>query len=500
MGNGGQQAWRYTTQQMARPEVPLSAKRGSPLSDFPLALHLKRGATEALHQQLTTQIRAAVLNGTLPAGLRLPGSRLLAHSLGVTRGVVAEAYATLVADGTLAAEVGSGTRVPAGAARRERAVAGAPAWFVDPPAAPFEFADDRQGIHFKTGVATTATLDAKVWRQAWAHAARQDVSGDYADPQGEPALRAALAAFVGRSRGLPVTAQNVMVTAGTLQALNLIVKAILPPGSAVLMEDPGYRAGRQVLLDAGLAVHPLPLDEDGPVITPDTPPARMVYVTPSHQFPLGVRMSLPRRLKLLEWAEKNDALIIEDDYDGEFRYGAAPLPPLASLDTSGRVLYLGTLSKVLTPAVRTGFLTAPPALMPALIRARTLMDSGHPLPLQHALTYLMTHSEVDRHIRRSRRWHAQVREALTQELAPLEPLARLGGIEAGLHVCLHLAEPHRAEDVAAQLAERHVIVSTVAEYSAGGQAPNALLLGYGGLTVSEAVQGAREIRAVLTGR
>ncbi|WP_135229409.1 PLP-dependent aminotransferase family protein [Deinococcus fonticola] len=495
---------------MARPEVPLSAKRGSPLAEFPLALHLRRGETGALHQQLTAQLRAGVLNGTLPAGLRLPGSRLLAHSLGVTRGVVAEAYAALVADGTLEAEVGSGTRVPAGAARRERASAGAPAWFTEPPAAPFEFADRTSGsggIHFKTGVATTATLDAKVWRQAWAHAARQDVSGDYADPQGEPELRAALAAFVGRSRGLPVSPEGVMVTAGTLQALNLIVKAILPPGSSVLMENPGYRAGRQVLLDAGLSVHPLPLDEDGPVITPDTPPARLVYVTPSHQFPLGVRMSLPRRLKLLEWAEKNDALIIEDDYDGEFRYGAAPLPPLASLDTSGRVLYLGTLSKVLTPAVRTGFLTAPPALMPALVRARTLMDSGHPLPLQHALTYLMTHSEVDRHIRRSRRWHAQVREALTQELAPLEPLAKLGGIEAGLHVCLHLAPDFDATRIALTLARRNVHVSTVAEYSVPeysapndsgtGATPNALLLGYGGLTVNEAVEGAREIRRVL---
>lgn len=446
------------------------------------------------------QLRAGVLNGHLPAGLRLPGSRLLAHSLGVTRGVVAEAYAALVADGTLEAEVGSGTRVPVGAARTALTHTGAPAWFTPPLAAPFEFADRAtglSGIHFKAGVATTATLDAKVWRQAWAYAARQPVGGDYADPQGEPALRAALAAFVGRSRGLPVAPESVLVTAGTLHALNLIVKAILPPASGVLMENPGYRAGRQVLLDAGLTVHPLPLDDDGPVIGPDTPPARLVYVTPSHQFPLGVRMSLPRRLKLLEWAEKNDALIIEDDYDGEFRYGAPPLPPLASLDSSGRVLYLGTLSKVLTPAVRTGFLTAPPALMPALVRARTLMDSGHPLPLQHALAYLMTHSEVDRHIRRSRRWHAQVREALTQELAPLAPSATLGGIEAGLHVCLHLNSGWDAAEVAAALARRGVIVSTVAEYSVNGQAPNALLLGYGGLTVDEVIQGAKAIRRVL---
>ncbi len=470
-------------------------KPDSPLNDLPLKLSLERRAAEPLHMQLASQLRRGVLAGILPAGLRLPGSRTLAASLGVTRGVVAEAYAALVADGSLEALVGSGTRVPLGAAQRPLAPSGVPEWFASPGPLHMDLAGPPGGIHFRTGVTTAATFDERLWRQAWSHAAAQPVSGGYADPQGEPELRALLAAFVGRVRGLAVSADRVLITSGTLQALNLIARSVLPPGSAVLCEYPGYRAARQIFAEAGHTVYPLPLDEDGPIIGGDLPPARLVYVTPSHQFPLGVRMSLPRRLALLDWAERHDALILEDDYDGEFRYGAPPLPPLASLDRAGRVLYLASLSKVLTPSVRTGFLITSPALIPALVRARTLLDSGHPVPVQQALSFLLNRGELDRHIRRTRRWHAQVREALTRELAPLEPLATLRGIEAGLHVCLHIGAGLRASEVQRELAQAQVYVSTLGEY--GHDLPEALLLGYGGLTLAQAVAGAQIIVKVL---
>ncbi|MFC4637468.1 PLP-dependent aminotransferase family protein [Deinococcus hohokamensis] len=486
---------------VASPKAPLLDQKGGPLPELPFAVTLNRAAGAALHVQLAEQVRAAVLAGGLPAGARLPGSRTLARQLGVTRGVVADAYAALVADGTLAASVGRGTEVPAGAAQREGRQpprrTGAPAWFRPPTPAPVDVPPGGEGLHFQVGVATTATLDVLAWRQAWAHAARQPVSGQYADPQGESGLRAALAAWVGRSRGLAAGAADVLVTAGSLQALNLIVSALLPPGSSVLMENPGYRAARQVLLDAGHTVHPLPVDEDGAVVTPDTPPARLVYVTPSHQFPLGVRLSLPRRLALLEWAERHDALIIEDDYDGEFRYGAPPLPPLASLDRAGRVLYLGTLSKALTPALRSGFVLSSPALMPALVRARLLLDGGQPRPVQHALEWLLSRGEVDRHVRRTRRWHAQVRAALTAELSGLAPQAWLGGIEAGLHLCLHLGPGLDALILERQLAAKGVYVSALASHSFQGPAPQALLLGYAGLTAAQARAGGQAIAQVL---
>lgn len=492
-------------------KAPLQTKQSSPLpgspltGDLPIALNLKRGVEQPLHAQLAEQLRTAALSGALPAGLTLPGSRTLAAGLGVTRGVVADAYAELVADGTLEAVVGQGTRISPGAAQIQSAQArgvdgGAPGWFVPPQVAPVDGPRQPGGIHFRAGVATTATLDLRAWRQAWAAAARADVPGDYGDPAGEPELRAALAAFVGRSRGLGATSERVLVTAGSLQALNLILR-LLPPASAVLFEATGYRAARQAILDAGHTLIPLEQDGDGPVITPETPPARLAYVTPSHSFPLGGRMSVPRRLALLEWATQHDALIVEDDYDGEFRYGAPPLPTLASLDSQvSRVLYLGTLSKVLTPGLRTGFLIGPPALMPTLVRARTLLDSGHPLPVQHALLHLLKTGEVDRHIRRTRRWHAGVRAVLTRILEPLAPRATLGGIEAGLHVCLFLSPPLNARAVAAELSGRGVHVSTLDTYTFAGAVPNALLLGYGGLTIQQAEAGALEIVRVISGR
>ncbi|WP_243398134.1 PLP-dependent aminotransferase family protein [Deinococcus koreensis] len=472
------------------------------MADLPFALSLQRNAGEPLHAQLAAQVRGAVLAGTLPGGAALPGTRTLAAALGVTRGVVADAYATLIADGTLEAAVGRGTRVPPGAARdAPPETDAAPGWLPPVPPLPIDGPVPATGLHFQAGVTGTATLDARAWRQAWAAAARAPVGGDYADPAGESELRAALAAFVGRQRGLGAGAAQVVVTAGTLHALNLIVRALLPPASAVLVENPGYRAARQVLLDAGHTAVPVPVDGDGLVVGPDTPPARLAFVTPSHQFPLGGRMSLPRRLALLAWAQRHDALIVEDDYDGEFRYDAPPLPTLASLaaqtGAAGRVIYLGTLSKVLTPALRTGFLVASPALLPALVRARTLLDFGHALPVQRALSWLLLGGHLDRHMRRARRWHAGVLGALSRELAPLAPQATLGGIQAGLHVCLHLAPGLDAREVTAALARRGVFVSTLESYTFAGPVPNALLLGFGGLNVETARRGAREIVGVV---
>lgn len=489
-------------------KVPLPAEIRGPLpartDELPFPLDLRRDQTGALHAQLARQIREAVLSGLLPGGTPLPGTRTLARTLGVTRGVVEAAYAELLADGTAQAQVGRGTRVrdetPAPVPDSPATATTVPAWLLETPPLPVDRAGVRPGIDFRVGVTGTATLDRRAWRQAWADAAREDVSGDYGDPAGTPALRAALAAFVGRQRGLGAQPEDVLVTGGTLHALNLTVRSLLPPGSRVLMENPGYRAARQVLLDAGHEVIPVPVDVDGLVVNADTPPARLVYVTPSHQFPLGGRMCLPRRLELLDWAARHDALIVEDDYDGEFRYGAPPLPPLAALaaqtGAAGRVLYLGTLSKVLTPSVRTGFVVAAPALLSRLVRARTLLDFGPPIQVQSALTHLLGGGHVDRHIRRSRRWHAQVRGALTGALDGLDGLAHLGGIEAGLHVCLHLHPELPAPVVAAELAAQGVHVTTLDTYTQG-EAPNALLLGHGGLSAAQAGAGGRMITGVV---
>ncbi|MHA0034833.1 MocR-like pyridoxine biosynthesis transcription factor PdxR [Deinococcus sp. PESE-13] len=466
------------------------------MPDLPFAVTLNRAGPSPMHLQLAAQLREAALAGQLLPGSLLPGTRTLARDLGVTRGVVEAAYALLSADGTLEGEVGRGTRVSRGVGRTAQAAAPSPAWFAPRVPSPGMHSDERPGLHFRTGVTSAAMLNAQAWKRAWAYAARQPVGGGYADAAGLPELRAAVSAFVGRSRGLAATPDTLLLTAGTLQSLGLLARAVLPAGATVLFENPGYRAGRAVLEGAGLRLVPLPVDEDGPVVD-NLPPAHAVYVTPSHQFPLGSRLSLPRRLALLAWAERQGALILEDDYDGEFRYDVPPLPPLASLDTAGRVVYLGTFSKVLSPALRTGFVMAAPALLAALSHERALTDGGHAPALQHALLHLLTSGEVDRHVRRARRWHAQVREALTAELSPLAPLATLRGIEAGLHVCLHLAPPLDAETVAQELAERGVYVETLRTFTFTEPPKNALVLGYGGLTVKEAQAGAQVIREVV---
>lgn len=477
------------------------AQTGGPLDVFPLPIALDRASSTPLHAQLAAQIRAGALTGTLPAGTALPGSRSLAAELGVTRGVVTAAFEALRLDGTLDTRVGSGTRVAAGVAvygGRERG-GRSPHWLTLPDDAPVDARVTTPGIHFQPGVAGTQVLDLRAWRAAWAAAGRTPPEGDYGDAAGERELRAALAAFVGRARGLRATPEQTVVTAGSLSALGLIAR-LLPPGSRVLFENPGYRAARQVLLDAGMEIRPIPVDDEG-LVTDDLPRARLAVVTPSHQYPLGVRMTLSRRLALLRWAQEHDALIVEDDYDGEFRYGATPLPPLASLEgAEGRVLYLGTLSKLLTPAVRTGFLVAPPVLVPALTRARTLADGGHGRITQAALIHFIGGGHLDRHVRRARRWHAGQQATLAHTLAPLSPHARLGGIEAGLHACLHLPAHIPGAEVAAALAQRGVFVSTLHSYTFAGAVPNALLLGYGGLTAAQVERGAREIVRVLAPR
>ncbi|MFB9994242.1 PLP-dependent aminotransferase family protein [Deinococcus oregonensis] len=489
--------------------VPRLAKKTSPplLANLPLALTLDRNSPDALHLQLAAQLRAGVTSGTLAAGMVLPGSRALAGELVVTRGVVTLALAELAAEGVLDAVAGVGMRVATGAARpASQSTAAAlplPAWFVSPPPAPVDAGKPQGGISFKPGVAASHLLDGRAWRAAWQAAARAAPSGDYGPAAGQWPLRVALAAFLARSRGLSVDPARLMVTAGSLSALGLIA-GLLPRGSRVLFENPGYRAARQVLLDAGHTVIPVPVDENG-LMTDRLPPARLAVVTPSHQYPLGVRMGVPRRLALLEWARQHDALIVEDDYDGEFRYGAPPLPPLTALDEGegggGRVLYLGTLSKVLTPAVRTGFVVAPAALLPAVERARVLADAGHNTVTQDALTHFILGGHLDRHVRRARRWHGQQQSALASALSPLtdagRPLAQLGGIEAGLHACLHLVPPLDAEAVAAALAVRGVFVGTLQLFTVAELAQQALVLGYGGLTVAQIETGAKVIVEVL---
>jgi GntR family transcriptional regulator/MocR family aminotransferase len=463
-----------------------------------LPLRLDRAYQQTLSHQLVEQLRRAVLDGRLTAGTRLPSTRALALDLGVSRNVVLAAYDELYAEGYVEGRHGSGTYIAHDLPVLPRpslpAPSGNPRWLhggripvpVDDP-----HLDG--GIEFRLGRPSVAPLQPRVWRQIWDGVAGSLPPPDYGPPGGDPELRAAITGYLGRARGVACGADDVVVTSGAIQALDLVARAVLAPGDAAAFEEPGYPVSRQVLEGRGARLVPVAVDDDGMRIEllPNGAHAPLlVYLTPSHQYPLGARLPLPRRVALLEWSRENDALVVEDDYDSEFRFDAPPLPALAGLDDAGQVAYIGTFSKVLTPALRVGYLVAPAPLRERVERLKRLSDFHTPWPVQRALATFIREGHLERHVRRMRRHYAEKRALLRDTLEPVGDVAQLRGLEAGLHAYLDLARHIDARQVADRAMERGVVVSTLEGYYAGPVTHNGLLLGYGGLSVEQIERGA----------
>jgi GntR family transcriptional regulator / MocR family aminotransferase len=469
-----------------------------------LHVDLDRAAATPLHRQLAEHLRRQILAGRLPAGARLPSTRQLADSLHLSRTVAVTAYDELIAEGYLETMHGSGTFVATAVrtapvdGERPRPAAPPPyepwPWNPVAPAAPAR-------IEFRTGAATTTPLAAGAWRAIWARVGRSLPPGAYGPPAGIPELREAIAAYLRRARGLACLADDVTVTTGGVQAIDLLLRAALQPGDAVAVEEPGSPWARQILHARGARLVPVPVDGDGMRVdllpTGQEAPA-LVYLTPSHQFPLGSRLPVGRRLALLDWARRHDRLVVEDDYDSEFRYGAAPLPALAGLDNGGHVAYVGTFSKVLTPALRGGYLVAPPPLRDRVQRLKPLTDYHTPWPVQRALAEFLDGGHLDRHLRKMRRHYAASRATLLTALAPVTELARPLGLEAGLHLCLELDPSLEPNAVAAEARRRGVGVAPLDACYLGSPTVRGLLLGYGGLTAGEIAEGAGILAQVIT--
>lgn len=466
--------------------------------DLDLPLHLDRASPLPLSRQLVRELRRAIEEGRLPPGTRLPPTRALARAFGLSRHTVLNAYDELLSEGLLRGQVGSGTfvdevvRLPA--APDPTLPASAPRWLrgehvtaqISPPST------TAVQIDFRAGQPEVAPLSDEAWKRAWRRVASEILPGEYAPAAGDSELRAQIAAYLTRSRSLPCTAQDIVITSGTIQGLHLVARATLAAGDTVAFEEPGYRLARQVFQERGAAVLPVAVDGDGLCVSdlPETGALpTLVYTTPSHQFPLGSRFSLPRRAALIAWARKHDVLLIEDDYDGEFRYDAPPLPALAALDPS-RVVYFGTFSKVLSPALRVGYLVAPSALRSLVTELKSLTDYHTSWPVQRALVHFMASGDLDRHLRRMRRTYARKRAALVRALSGLGGLARVRGLDAGFHVYLELDRTLDAQGVADRAARRDVIVRPLAPFYVGPTQINGLLLGYGGLTLEQIKAGA----------
>jgi GntR family transcriptional regulator/MocR family aminotransferase len=446
-------------------------------------LHLRiERASGDLAGQVAAELRTAVRSGRLVGGERLPASRDLARDLGISRGVVVEAYEQLVAEGFLVARQGSGTRV---------AEAGTTAAPVD-PAAPAPTAPHRIVYDLRVGTPDLAAFPRRAWlaavRQVLATAPHQALG--YADPGGVAELRAELAAYLRRVRAADVDPGRLVVVGGVAQGLQLVIRDLARPGPIPLAVEDPHSVRTLALLEAAGAVRvPVPVDHEGIVVAAlRRTPARAVLVTPAHQYPTGVVLSPRRRAELVAWAAEVDGLVLEDDYDAEFRYDRDPVGCLQGLCPQ-RVVLLGSVSKSLAPGLRLGWLVAPPPLAEAARRARSLSDLGSPVIDQHALAELVASGAYDRHLRHLRRRYRARRDALTDALARWLPGAVVRGVSAGIQLYVELPPGHDQRAVVGAAAERGVAVEGVAR--AGTGAPAALALGFAGLPehrIDEAVR------------
>jgi len=444
--------------------------------------------------QLCRQIADLVTAGMLLPGEALPSTRELASRLSISRTTAAAAYERLVADGLLQARPGKGTYVnpelePQPVAEPLKPAVGQrvrPIWatLFDPP----DLSADHPRFDFRAGIPDAQSFPFASWRAVVSDQLRAAAvgAGCYADPAGDPRLRAAVARHIAVSRAVRCSSDDVLITSGIQQAIDLICRVLVEPGDVVAVEDPGYGPPRVLFRSLGLKVVGVPVDSDGMIVDELPADAKLVYVTPAHQFPLGVPMSSPRRLALLEWAARTGATIIEDDYDSEFRFGGRPLEPLQSLDRHGSVVYVGSFSKVMLPTLRLGFLVAPEPLWRALRKAKWVTDWHSALPMQSALARFIDDGQLARHLRRMRRIYAERHHHLQSALhtafdGVLKPLPSL----AGLHLSVVSADPAFDDTGMAERAGRLGVSLLPLSYHAVDSEPRVagLILGYGALPI-----------------
>jgi GntR family transcriptional regulator/MocR family aminotransferase len=471
-----------------------AADGGSAAPDA-LLVALDPDGREPLRRQLAAELRASIRAGRLRAGVRLPASRALAAQLGVSRGVVTDAYEQLTAEGWLASRQGAGTTV-VGAALEPGPPAAAP---VPERAWRFDFTPTTPDV---------SLFPRTLWARAVARAAAEapDAALDYQDGHGRIELRVALAGHLGRVRGTACDPTDIVVTAGYSQAIALLFAQLAARGARLIaFEDPSLRDHWQAAALAGLEAVPVPLDGDGlrAGALADTG-ADAVVITPSHQFPTGAVMGAERRHELLAWARAGDKVIVEDDYDAEFRYDRRPLAALQGLDP-GRVAYIGTASKTLAPALRLGWMLAPPELAGALAEAKRAADSGSPALDQLALAGLFSSGAHERHLRSVRRAYAERRALLVEALMRAVPGAAIEGAAAGVHLVLALPAPLDARRLAAATAAHGIAATTVESWArTPPREAQRLVLGYGRIptpTVAPAVAAlAAALKAARTGR
>jgi GntR family transcriptional regulator/MocR family aminotransferase len=437
-----------------------------------LLVELDRAAALPLHRQLADGLRGAIRTGRLAPNSRMPSTRVLAADLGVSRRLVVDAYGQLAAEGFLLTRRGSGTRV----ATVDAATAAA---HTRPPR--------RYDIDFLPGSPDLGSFPRTAWLRAL-RAGLAEVPSEalgYVEPQGLATARAAIAEYLRRTRGVQADAQHIVLCSGATQAIALVSDALRADGLPLAMEDPGFWLHRMVLRHNGIDPVPVRVDEDG--IDVDAlagSGARTVLTTPAHQSPTGVVLSAARRSALLEWARAGN-LVIEDDYDAEYRYDRAPVGALQGI-APDRVIYVGSTSKTLAPGLRIGWMVLPPHLVGAIRLSKGLADTGSSVMDQIAFAALVSSGGYDRHLRQMRRRYLTRRDALLDALGRHLPDATVLGAAAGVHLTVRFPAGFPIADVVRRAAAMRVNVEGLAPcYADPATAPPGLLLGYANLTESQ---------------
>jgi GntR family transcriptional regulator / MocR family aminotransferase len=472
---------------------------------------LTRGK-EPLHRQIYRSLRSAVLSGKLAGGMRLPSTRDLAEQLNVSRSVVLEAYDQLLAEGFSFGRSGSGTYVAEGLSskgnpkprnpRKLRLSSFGAAAVEAAMALEASVKPSRCRYDFKFGQSESdiETFPFEKWQRMLTRRARRATIADldYGPVAGNSLLREAICAHLRRSRAVVCDPSEVIIVNGSQQALDLIARVLLERGDPIAIENPSYQGTRQILLAAGSRLLPVPVDREGLDPAKLPPRASLCFVTPSHQFPTGAVLPLTRRLALLEWANHNDATIIEDDYDGEFHYGDKPLESLQGLDREGRVIYVGTFSRTVFPSLRLGYLVVPKPLSTAFTGAKWLNDQHSAILEQQTLAEFIATGAYERHLRRVRRRNAVRREAMLDAIRKhLRVAVDVTGDSAGAHVALWPRCQVDEKSVIARAAERSVGIYGMSRYFLTRARPAGFLLGYSRMSAAEIHEGIRRLNGLL---
>jgi GntR family transcriptional regulator / MocR family aminotransferase len=481
-----------------------------------LAIHLDRTSTTPLHQQLTEKIRTAVLEGRLKPKQKLPSSRSLAKLLTISRATVTQSYEQLASEGYLETRCGSGTyigdRLP-------------DSWLQSQPFKPvtsktqaislsqfgknltnigkLQNSEPEAQISFRYGNPAVEYFPMQQWRKLLSrHCYNSPVLLNYAeDAAGYFPLRQEIADYLKRSRAVRCTPEQVIIVNGSQQALDLIARVVLDPGDWIAMEEPGYLGARHCFLGQFANIKPITVTSEGlnlKTLTNCQQKFKLVYVTPSHQFPTGVTMPLSQRIALLQWAEKTGTLIIEDDYDSEYRYESQPIPALQGMDRSQSVIYLGTFSKILFPSLRMGYIVVPPHWLPAIGKAKWLCDRFCPILEQYALTDWIEEGHFERHIRRMRHLYDSRRQALIQAFDRYfgEKVTILGA-KAGIHVMVKI-DTQLADELAIQKAAAVGIgLISARGYYLKPQHQGEFIFGYAQLAETAIEEGVRKLAQIL---